>query len=295
MVYYNSVNHSTTTLQDRENIFQQLKPPAQEAVVALQTCNRIEYYGGEGDIEPATVKHLFRVVAGLESGIPGESAIQGQVKAAYEKARKRYSLSSSLHRLFQHALRVGKLVRNSSEIGKGAVSYGQATVEILLASGIDLTDTRITLIGVNKLTEDTIRFLQKKGAETLFVANRSYHKALPYAQKYSCRIVGFDQLQDVLLHTDVLISATSAPYPVILPSKFPENKPMHIFDLAFPRDVDERISHYQDVTLYNLEDIETHINCNLHQRTRALKQAEEIIDLEVQRFYTLINKWKQSI
>lgn len=70
---------------------------------------------------------------------------------------------------------------------------------------------------------------------------------------------------------------------------------MHIFDLAFPRDVDERISHYKDVTLYNLEDIETHINCNLHQRTRALKQAEEIIDLEVQRFYTLTNKWKQYI
>ena len=262
--------------------------------VLLQTCNRIEIYAGEGEIPESTVRHLFRVVSGLESGLPGESAIQGQVKTAYEAAREQYFLSPALHRLFQQALRVGKLVRNRSGISRGAVSHGQATVEMIVASGIALTDARITLIGVNKLTEDTIRFLQQKGAEALFVANRSYNKALPYAEKYRCRIVGFDQLHEVLLHTDVLISATSAPYTVVRPGKFPANKPMQIFDLAFPRDVDTRIGEYQHVQLYNLDDIEARIQQNLHQRGDALQKAEKIIEEEVRSFYKYRKQWQKN-
>jgi len=327
MVYFNSINHSSSRLGEREEFFMKMKgaeghllnetcehnkaPEALQMVnpcehnkapgvpvfaphVLLQTCNRIEVYAGEGEIAESTVRHLFRVVSGLESGLPGESAIQGQVKTAYEAARERYSLSPALHRLFQQALRVGKLVRNRSGISRGAVSHGQATVEMIVASGIALTDARITLIGVNKLTEDTIRFLQQKGAETLFVANRSYHKALPYAEKYRCRIVGFDQLHEVLSHTDVLISATSAPYTVVRPEKFPANQPMQIFDLAFPRDIDSRIGGYQHVRLYNLEDIEARIQQNLYQRGDALQKAEKIIEEEVRSFYKSRKQWQEN-
>ena len=157
---------------------------------------------------------------------------------------------------------------------------------MISSSGIELNHARITLIGVNKLTEDTIRFLQQKGAETIFVANRSYHKALPYAEKYQCKIFHFDKLLEVLSKTDVLISATSASTTVVRAEKFPKNKSMQIFDLAFPRDVESSIANYPDVKLYNLEDIEKRIRKNLQQRSQAMMDAEIIIEKEVEKFYT---------
>lgn len=285
MVYYSSINQYNSALETREDYYKLLQIPKDAPHVLLKTCNRVEIYRGDGEINRETVRHLYRVVSGLESGITGESAIQGQVKIAYEEAKSIYELPASLHRLFQQALRVGKLVRTRSGIGKGAVSHGQATVELIASIGIELNNARITLIGVNKLTEDTIRFLQQKGAETIFVANRSYHKALPYAEKYQCKIFHFDNLLEVLSKTDVLITATSAPNTVVRIEKFPKNKSMQIFDLAFPRDVESSIADYPGVNLYNLEDIEKRIHQNLQQRSEAMIDAENIIEQEVDKFY----------
>lgn len=289
MVHYSSINQSNYGLEFREELYNRCQLPEGSPYVLLKTCNRVEIYTGSGDISPETVRHLFRVVSGLESGITGESAIQGQVKIAYEEAKSKHELSASLHRLFQQALRVGKRVRSCSGIGKGAVSHGQATVEMIASSGIELSNARIALIGVNKLTEDTIRFLQQKGAETIFVANRSYHKALPYAEKYQCEIFHFDNLMEVLSKTDVLISATSAPYTVVRKDKFPKDKHMQIFDLAFPRDVDHDIAGYPGVSLFNLDDIEDCIRRNIKKRTGEVLVAENIIEQEVENFYTTKN------
>jgi glutamyl-tRNA reductase len=278
MVHFKSINHLTSSLGERESIYKSLEIPANSPHVLLQTCNRIEVYWGEGDIPGDTARHLFRVVSGLESGLLGESAIQGQVKTAYEKAKSEQKLSASLHRLFQTALRVGKQVRTQSGIGRGAVSHGQATVQLIQQSNINLKHALITLIGVNKLTEDTIRFLQNKGAETILVANRSYEKAKPYADKYNCKIFDFTNLREILANTDILISATSAPHTVIKKEQFPTNKEMLIFDLAFPRDVDTEIGELPGVQLINLENIEQTIRQNINNRENELKIAEVIIE-----------------
>lgn len=284
MVSYRSINILNAALAEREHHLTLAGVRLTEPHVRLQTCNRIEVYQGSGVVPPEIVRHLFRVVSGLESGLRGESAIQGQVKQAYEQARLQYQLSTSLHRLFQQALRVGKRVRNESGIGQGAVSHSHATVEMITKSGIDLKDAQFTLIGVNKMVEDTIRFLQNKGARAIFVANRSYHKALPVAQKYGCEITGFDRLTEVLNNTDVLISATSAPQMIIRKNQFPVDKPMMIFDLAFPRDIEPSVAEIDRVRLFNIEDIEASVENNLAVREKEVTLAEAIIEEEISLF-----------
>lgn len=281
MVSYKSINHLGNNIHDREQMFAGFEIDSRIPHVKIQTCNRMEIYQGEGVIPEEVARHLYRVVAGLESGLIGESAIQGQVKTAYEDARSKYKLSPALHKLFQEALRVGKKVRSESGIGRGAVSHGQVTVELIAQSGINLKDAIITLIGVNKLTEDTIRFLQNKGASTIFVANRSYHKALPYAEKFGCQIHGFEHIREILSLTDVLISATSASHLIIKEGQVEEDKKMMIFDLAFPRDVDEKIGLLPGVKLYNLEDVERSIQNNMGKRQNLVLKAEEIIESEL--------------
>jgi glutamyl-tRNA reductase len=290
MVNYKSINHTATGLEGREEFIRSLCIPHNLPHVFLQTCNRIEFYWGEGEIPLPTAEHLFRVVSGLESGLLGESAIKGQVKNAYGSACETWQLSPSLHKLFQTAFRVAKLVRSKSAIGQGAVSHGQATVEIISKSNINLNKALITLIGVNKLTEDTIRFLQNKGAETLFVANRSYEKAIPYAEKYNCQLFNFKNIKEILSLTDILISATSAPHTVISNEVFPKDKEMMIFDLAFPRDIDAAIGHLPNVQLFNLENIEQRIGLNLRKRKQEIRIAEQIINEEIRLFHNQFKK-----
>src|SRR5438045_6136657 len=156
------VNHRTAPLEVRERFAHAPRevPAALERVlsagagggVLLSTCNRTEFYLAEpGDATPATVwaplterlsegrsaseygylvrdreavRHLYRVSAGLDSMILGESQIQGQVREAWETSR---SLAGPvLHRLFQSALLVGARVRSETALAAGAASAPSA-------------------------------------------------------------------------------------------------------------------------------------------------------------------------
>ena len=227
---------------------------------------------------------MFRVISGIESNLIGEIAILGQVKEAYFQALSQYKLSKGLHVLFQTAFYVGKKVRNKSAISKGAMSHSQATVELICASGINLDKALITIIGAHKLNEDIIKFLISKGAETIFLGNKSFEKAQVIAQKFGCETFRLDEIKEFLQFTDILISATSAPHEIVDLNDFPANKKMLVIDLAFPHDIDNEIGNLDKVTLFNLENIENKVNQNIENRKNEILKAETIIDLEVEKF-----------
>jgi glutamyl-tRNA reductase len=277
-------NHRNTSLIDREKELNSFSVLSSMPGVLLQTCNRMEFYEGNGEIPVEIARHLFRVVSGLESHLVGEIAIQGQVKSAYIEASGKYRLSKSLHQLFQTALFVGKRVRTSSGISKGAVSHSQAATEIIARSGLLLKNAIISLIGAHKLNLDIIRFLTSKGAETIFLANKNYDKAKEIGDTMNCQVMRLDQLKEMLQFTDILISATAAPHLIVKYDDFPQDKQMLIIDLAFPRDVDERIGELQGITLFNLESIEAFVQQNIDTRHSRIEQAEQIIEEEIQKF-----------
>jgi len=288
MVQYKSVNFKQFSLSEREAFLQSLRASDAEPQVFLQTCSRVEQYTGSGAVTEDVARYLFRLVSGLESSFVGETAIQGQVKKAYQDAAARFQLSGSLHKLFQTALRVGKRVRTESGISQGAMSHSQATIEILQKENVDLSTSMITIIGANKLNEDIIRFLQSKGAYSLFLSNRSYDRAEELAVKYDCSSFRLDDKREFISFSDVLISATSAPHLIIKPEHILPEKKLLILDLAFPRDVDESIGLLPNVTLYNLEDIKDQVNENRDARNQKIELAMQIINEEVERFCSKI-------
>lgn len=288
MVQYKSISQRNSSLAERENYFNELQLPHNTPHVLLQTCDRIELYWGEGTVPEHIAHHLFSVVSGLDSSLIGECAIQGQVKNAYQTACERYKLSSSLHKLFQNALRVGKRVRTESAISEGAMSHSQAVIECLMQAQIPLKNALITMLGINKLNEDIVRFLQAKGAMSIFLGNRYFEKAQDLAQKYGCKAFRFDELTSFMEYTDVLITATSAPHAIVRPEHIPHGQKILILDLAFPRDVDERVGEMPNVTLYNLEDMKQLVNQNMDARRQKVKNALQIIDGEVAKLsYTI--------
>lgn len=281
MVQYISGSQSSYTLAEREEFFRRVRLPEHTPHVFLQTCDRIELYWGEGAVPAPVAEHLFKVVSGLDSSLVGECAIQGQVKQAYLEACTKYRLSAGLHKLFQTALSVGKRVRTESAISQGAISHSQAVIECLTKQQVPLKNALITLLGVNKLNEDVIKFLQNKGAQSIVLGNRNYEKACELAAQYQCEAFRLDNIKQFLEFTDVLITATSAPHLIIKPEHIPTNKALIILDLAFPRDVDERVGLLPNVQLYNLEDIKALINQNLEDRRVKLVKALEIVEEEV--------------
>ncbi len=256
-----------------------------EKYVLLQTCNRIELYMGEGDVDYMIPNHLFRVVSGLESALIGETAIQGQVKQAYLTSIKEKKVSRSLHLLFQNALRVGKRVRTETRISYGAMSHSQAVVEIIKQDRIELSKVKILILGVSNVNIGVINYLVKRGSQTIFVANRTYDKVLALSKKFNCQALRLEKLYEKIREVDIIITATAAPHSILKKDKFKNTKKIIIFDLAVPRDVDPEIGEYEDVILFNIEDIEKRININKQDRNREIEIAEKIIKEEINRYY----------
>ncbi len=281
MIQYKSINHQQTSLADREAYFRQLDVQHAGPSVFLQTCNRIELYYGDGDVPDDVARHLFRVVCGLESAIVGERAVQGQVKEAYLTARKSQKLPTGLHKLFECALQVGKRVRTETQISHGAVSHSLATIEIIEQERLNLQNAHITIIGVNKLTEEIIKFLQNKKAKMVFLANRTEEKARRMAEPFGIDICRLEDKQQFLHDTDILISATSAPDAIIHPEDLAPDQTMLAIDLAFPRDIDPAVAQMPGVTLYNLHDVEEKVKANISVREDEVAKAEQMIEEEI--------------
>ncbi len=312
MVHYKSIDQSQfaegTDIKQQEKVFDDFlqntlkeiqeengTQPVSTPYIFLKTCNRSELYYGDGDVPDEVARHLFRVVSGLESAIVGERAVQGQVKEAYYSAKDQRSLPAELHKLFQCALQVGKRVRNETEISHGAVSHSLATLEILEDENLDLKNAHITIIGVNKLTADILKFLQNKGAKMVFLANRSQIKAHYLADPLGIKVYTLDEKKEFLAHTDILISATSAPHLIIHKEDIPADKQLLAIDLAFPRDIDSRLNELPNVQLYNIRDVEQKVRENIEVRGAEVEKAEVIIEEEIQEMQEALERRKKYI
>ena len=293
MIAYKSINQQNTSLEAREAYFQGLH--VERGAVLLQTCNRVELYYGDGDVPDDVARHLFRVTAGLESALIGERAVQGQVKDSYQQAQLQYRLTAEMHKLFSCALEVGKRVRTETEISQGAVSHSLATIEILQQEQVDLSQSRIAIVGVNKLTSDILKFLKNKGARMVFLANRSQMKAHQLADPLGISVFELHDKQRFLADTDILISATSAPHAVIDATDIPAGKKLLAIDLAFPRDIDPSIGRLPNVRLYNLSDVERRVRENISVRKSEVVRAEAIIEEEIAELQDILRRRRQYL
>ena len=293
MIAYKSINQQNTSLEAREAYFQGLH--VERGAVLLQTCNRVELYYGEGDVPDDVARHLFRVTAGLESALIGERAVQGQVKDSYQQAQLQYRLTAEMHKLFSCALEVGKRVRTETEISQGAVSHSLAAIEILQQEQVDLSQSRIAIVGVNKLTSDILKFLKNKGARMVFLANRSQMKAHQLADPLGISVFELHDKQRFLADTDILISATSAPHAVIDATDIPAGRKLLAIDLAFPRDIDPSVGRLPNVRLYNLSDVERRVRENISVRKSEVVRAEAIIEEEIAELQDILRRRRQYL
>jgi glutamyl-tRNA reductase len=291
-----------------------------EAVV-LSTCNRTELYlvreedasedavatltgladDGRDELtsalyrlhDEAAALHLFRVAAGLDSLVPGEGEILGQVRSAFEAG----SPGPFLDRLFRQALHTGRRVRIETAIGESPASLPSAAAALAQQVFGELDGHRVLLVGAGKMSEATARNLVSRGAEVAVVANRTLARGEDLARKLRAEAVELESVRAELEHADVLVSATSAGELVLARDdvasvlRARKGRPLLLLDLAVPRDLDPAINQLDGCFLYDVDDLQAVVAETLSGRRGEAARAERMVADEAERF----RAWQASL
>jgi glutamyl-tRNA reductase len=292
-----------------------------EAVV-LSTCNRTELYvaspdhdagevadrallalaGADADAlapvayrlsDDSAALHLFRVAAGLDSLVPGEGEILGQVRGAYEAG----AAGPLLDRTFRMALHAGRRARLETAIGESPASVPAAAAALAQQVFEGLEGRRVLLVGAGRTSELTARNLRSRGATVTVVANRTLEHAERLAAELGARALPLDDVAEVVPEADIVVSSTSAPGFVLMGERLVSalrarrGRPVLFVDLAVPRDVDPALASVDGCFVYDVDDLEGVVSASLEGRRAEAVHAERIVAAEAERF----RAWQASL
>jgi len=295
--------------------------------VVISTCNRTEIYAAVSQIQEGlaaisdflchkagldqeagrqyfqrwscyeVINHLFRVAAGLDSMILGETEILGQVREAYDNACRLRTGNNIINTLFQEAIRVGKRVRTVTGIDQHPASISYAAVELIRQTLGELQGRTVMIIGAGEMGELTLKHLVYHGVSTVLVSNRSFQRAEDLAAAYGGEAIRYDQLFSQLPRADIVVSCTAAAHFVISEEKVRQtleargDRPLFFVDIAVPRDIEPNAGRIPGVFLYDIDDLEQVVLGQMDERRTAAQEAEEIIKEAVEEFL----KWLSSL
>lgn len=294
-------------------------------VVILSTCNRTEIYfvaeeictngafksiksiltdtcNLEEDIQPylfqyyhkETVRHLFKVVSGLDSMILGEYQIVSQVKAAYADAEENGRIGKIFHRFFNKALACSKHVRMSTPFNQGAFSVSYAAVEKCNEQFADLASRSILLIGAGDTGELVLKNLVRKGCHNIQITNRTKDKAEELASLYKGKVLPFENLMHGIHDAEIIISSITCKDPILEATQIKPwlngHEKMVMIDLGVPRNIHPNVSEIPGMTLLNVDDLEEVIAMNAERKQEYVSLAEEIVETHVNEYTKWLNE-----
>jgi glutamyl-tRNA reductase len=243
------------------------------------------------------VRHLFEVACGLDSMILGEPQIFGQMKQAYDIARKVGSTGPVLDHLLQQGFSAAKRVRTETGIARNAVSVAFAAVELAKKIFGDLAGRSVLVVGAGKMAALATRHLVANGIDRTFVTSRDRNRAETFALRFGGEAVPWERAWDLLESVDVVVAGTAAPETLLFRDRVEQavkarrSKPLFIIDIAVPRDVDPAVNELSNVYLYDIDDLQGIVDDNLDDRHKAAIEARRMVSGHVNAF----RQWHSSL
>ncbi|HLG26949.1 MAG TPA: glutamyl-tRNA reductase [Paenisporosarcina sp.] len=242
-------------------------------------------YESDGALE-----HLFRVTAGIDSMVLGETQILGQVRKSFLEGQERGTTGTVFNQLFKQSITLAKRAHSETAIGENAVSVSYAAIELAKKIFGSLKNKHVVILGAGKMGELAIKNLHSNGAGKITVINRTLEKAQLLADKFNGQAKSMQELQCALLEADILISSTGSTDFVIdlelmqFVERLRKGKPLFMVDIAVPRDLDPRIGNLSNVFLYDIDDLQGIVEANLVERQIAANEIMLMIELELVQF-----------
>ena len=289
--------------------------PVSEAAI-ISTCNRTEVYCTTAEprtaidwmadyhrmkpsqIQPylyelpqaRAVKHAFRVASGLDSMVLGEPQILGQFKGAVRSAEEAGTLGWMLNKLFQRTFSVAKTVRSETDIGASTVSMAAAAVRLAERIYPSIAEQSMLFIGAGEMIELAATHFAAHHPRKMTFANRTQARAQQLADRFFGHVIPLNDIGAQLPLYDIVVSCTASPLPIIGKGlmesalKVRKHRPMLMFDLAVPRDIETEVASLDDAFLYTVDDLGQIAREGMDQRQNAVAQAEVIIENQVSDF-----------
>lgn len=228
------------------------------------------------------VKHVYHLAAGLDSLILGEDQILGQVRQAHMDAKAYGCTKTILNKLYREAVTIAKKIKRTTAISQNSLSISSIAVKFLEQMFSDLTDKRVMVIGVGKMSRIVIENLIYKGVQEIYVTNRTKGHAVDLSKRYGeVGVIDFQDRYKMIPQTDIIITSTSAPHYVLRKDEFEKyyagENPICIIDIAVPRDVDPEIGKMEGISLYELDELKKVSLENMESRLEAAKHAAAMI------------------
>ena len=318
------ISHKTAPVELRERFafsaeeLPEALPRFGGAAVLLSTCNRTEvyltahhpitagsviallhelkgvsdapedafYYLENGD----AVRHLFRVAAGIESMVLGESEILGQVRTAFAAATTAGTHNALLSQLFHTAIRVGRRARSETSINRHAVSVSSTAVALARRTLGDLSQQTVLVVSAGEAGKLAARSLANSGASRLLVTSRTAGRAREMAAELGGEAVAFGKLGKAMAEADIVISSSAAPDFIIGPAEVAQamagrnGRPLLLIDIAVPRDVDPVVRDLPQIHLYDIGDLQALVEQNKNARRREVASVNRIVEEGIVRF-----------
>lgn len=306
------------------SLIQKLKKGLLTSGFVLSTCNRTEIFGFPANpkvdqekiidlltsFKPVSgiksshfvpyfscsaVKHIFNVAAGIESMIIGDSQILGQIKESFQIADEMKFTDPVLRRLFYTTVKVGKRSISETEIEEGAVSVSYAAVQVIEKIFANLSKKSALIIGAGETGALAGVHLKDKGIGTLTICNRTLEKAQKLASKLGADVIPFDSLQENLSDFDIIISATSAENYILhyddIKKMMHQRKrtPCCLMDIAVPRDIDPKVSEFENVFYNDIDSLQKIVDSNIQKRRNEIPLVQSIVMEEMLNFFSWFN------
>ena len=225
------------------------------------------------------VRHLFEVASGLDSLAIGEYEILRQLKESIEKSKKLGLSGEKLDFLFKSAIRVGRRVRNETDISKGKTGVYALAIDYAKNKIGSLSTSQIAIVGAGEIGRKLALMLYNEGATNVTIFDRTYEKAEEIAKKYgfNAEKLDFDKVNT----KDIVFVA------IYYDKKIRLSNPKLVIDLSVPKVIEgENV-----ITLEDLREISEKI---LEAKKASFRKAEEIITIELENFKNEIIKYNQN-
>ena len=302
-------------------------PGVAEALI-LSTCNRVELYAVVKDtalgfeslreyfvkIAPTVsgeelvpylyyfdghdaIRHLFRVTSSLDSMVVGEPQILGQVKVAFDVALTQKTTGVVLNKVLKKAISVGKRVRSETGIAANAVSVSYAAVELAKKIFQNLAGKTVLLIGAGEMAKLAARHLMQAGMQNVMITTRNFELAVDVAKHFNGLPVPFNDFPEEMSNADIVICSTGAASYLVTAEDVQKalwtrrNRPMFLIDISVPRNIEPAVGAVDNAYLYNIDDLQGHVDKNLEQRKQEAMKAEDLVKDEV----GLVTRWIKSL
>lgn len=242
----------------------------------------------------AAIRHMFKLAVGLNSLVLGETQILGQVRDAFLRAQKLKTIGKIFNELFKRVIAFAKNAHHKTAIGAQAVSVSYVAVELTKQIVGGLSEKHAAILGAGEMGELSLKNLQGAGVSHLTIINRNKATAQYLAKRFGATAASINDLNDILVDVDILMTSTSASEPIITkdmlkPVMAKRRKPLILIDIAVPRDIAGDVTTLDNVYLYDVDDLQYVADENMEARKEAAMQIEKQLDDELISFQNWIN------